>query len=129
MQREMKISCEKRDGYPFCWKLAAHISCETMIGQKIEIVFVYIIYFLNFPFQATEYLIEHPDWRETFPRKQPRVFKRAGMEDGKGADCGYEFLGTTFMNNFFLFFRYVLSQKVVHKGCAKNLITFMQNTI
>ena len=37
---------------PFCWKLAAHISFETMIGLKIELVFVFIIYFLNFPFQA-----------------------------------------------------------------------------
>ncbi|KAL4655091.1 hypothetical protein ACB092_01G425800 [Castanea dentata] len=32
-----------------------------------------------------EYLIEHPDWRETFPRKQPRVFERAG--DGGWKRC------------------------------------------
>ncbi|KAK9282737.1 hypothetical protein L1049_010957 [Liquidambar formosana] len=32
-----------------------------------------------------EYLIQHPDWRETFPMKQPRVFERTA--DGGWVRC------------------------------------------
>ena len=60
-----------------------------------------------------------------------------GMEDGKGADCSYEFLGTTFMNNQigekpFLGSSYKSSRRPGMedgKGCAKNLIKVVKNFI
>ena len=72
-----------------------------------------------------------------FPVSKHEPLRGLGMEDGKGADYSYEFLGTTFMSNQigekpFLGSSYKSSRRPGMedgKGCAKNLIKVVKNFI
>lgn len=46
----------------------------------LEIVFIYLC-------RVSDYLIEYPDWRQTFPMRKPRIFERAPIPNGGWTRC------------------------------------------
>ncbi|XP_016649918.1 PREDICTED: protein N-terminal asparagine amidohydrolase-like isoform X2 [Prunus mume] len=69
---------------PCCWTLRQlHISLSLQDYSDSEILLICSTSpsaegpdFVENMRRQWEYLIEHPDWRETFPMKQPRIFGR-----------------------------------------------------
>ncbi|PIN25177.1 hypothetical protein CDL12_02075 [Handroanthus impetiginosus] len=74
--------------YPLCAKIIETLRNRT---EKFQIQMLHVLWHntkwdsegIGYPIFhgfVWDYLIRHPDWRETFPSKQPRVFKRTADE-------------------------------------------------